>query len=667
MSLLLIVAGIALSAMSGVPALFMGVSSARGQRLATLLMAAGAAAGLSGTLSPLFGPSVPTRFFGAFLRVDALSAFFLVPIFLMGGLGSFYGLGYWPAGEHARNARKLQLFWGLLTAGMSTLVVANHAVFFLVGWEFMALSAYFLIDTEDDLTESRRAGWIYFIATHVGTLTLFALFAFWRRTTGSFSLLAASGISHRDADVLFFLALLGFGIKAGMMPFHFWLPGAHAAAPSHVSAFMSGVVLKMGVYGLVRFASLLPDPPVAWGIIMLFLGASSGLLGIVFAIGQRDLKRLLAYSSIENVGIILMGLGLALLGRTLHRVDWIVLGMASCLLHTWNHAFFKPLLFMGAGSVIHGTRTRRIDRLGGLARHLPLTSALFLAGSLAVCALPPFNGFVSEAVLYRGLFAGVGADGIAGAAAAVVAPVLATIGALAVAAFVKAWGGVFLGTGRTTDAGKAHEAPWTMLLPMFVYAALCAFIGLASVFVAPALDRAVTCWISATPGLLRLPSVASLLPLGLMGRIAVALVALTAAIAAAGTAIAWASGRKARRGVGTWDCGYAAPDARMQYGASSFARPIILLFAWLLKPRTRGNPVSGSFPLPAAMRSSVDDAVLDRVLFPAARLSLRRFRWIRNFQQGRTQQYLLYILVTLVLMLGALIPIGDLLARVFAR
>jgi hydrogenase-4 component B len=667
MSLQLVVAAIALSALSGVPGLFMGATSVGGQRLATILMVAGAALGLSGALSPLFSLPVNPEALGAFLRLDSLSAFFLVPVFLMGGLGSFYGLGYWPAGGHARNAHKTQLFWGLLTAGMATLVVSRQAFAFLVGWEFMALSAFFLVSTEDHLPDSRRAGWIYFIATHIGTLTLFAFFALWRRATGSFAFDAAPGLIAGAADGLFFLALLGFGLKAGMMPLHFWLPGAHAAAPSHVSANLSGVVLKMGVYGLVRFASLLPDPPVAWGILVLGLGAVSGLLGIVFAIGQRDLKRLLAYSSVENVGIILMGLGLALLGRTLYRTDWIVLGLAACLLHTWNHAFFKPLLFMGAGAVVHGTHTRRIDRLGGLAKLMPFTSLLFLAGSLAVCALPPFNGFVSEAVLYRGLFAGVASEGIAGAAAAFVAPVLAAIGALAVAAFVKAWGGVFLGTGRTEDAEKPHEAPWTMLLPMTIYAALCAAIGLAPVFVAPILDRVIACWLPGSTGASVLPAVASLLPLKELGFASFSLIAVLTAVVLVRLLVNTISQRKPRRGLGTWDCGYAAPDSRMQYGGSSFTQPVVALFSWLLKPRTRGSKVEGAFPLPVTMRKAVDDAVLDRLLVPAARFSLRRFIWIRRFQQGQTQQYLLYILVIMVLMLGALIPVGDLVARVFAR
>ena len=207
-------------------------------------------------------------------------------------------------------------------------------------------------------------------------------------------------------NALFFMALLGFGLKAGMMPLHFWLPSAHANAPSHVSAMLSGIVLKMGIYGLLRMLSLLPSPLPIWGGLILFLGVVSGLLGVVFAIGQHDLKRLLAYHSVENIGIILMGLGLAMLGRCAHRPEWVVLGLAGCLLHVWNHSLFKSLLFLCAGSVVHGAHTREIDRLGGLAKVMPWTAGLFVVGAVAICGLPPLNGFVSELLVYMGSLQG---------------------------------------------------------------------------------------------------------------------------------------------------------------------------------------------------------------------------------------------------------------------
>jgi hydrogenase-4 component B len=388
------------------------------QRLNAGLMVSGAAAGLAGGWSGLWinTPLIsdfPWQAGGnSIIGLDALSGFFLIPIFMMGGLGAVYGLGYWPQREHPEDGRKLRLFWGLLTAGMALLVISRHAMAFLFGWEVMALSAFVLIAVEDQKEECRRASWIYLISTHIGTMTLFALFALWRWATGSYDLkpVAAEAIGLGAMNVLFILTLIGFGVKAGIMPLHFWLPEAHANAPSHVSAMLSGVVLKMGIYGLVRFLSLLPDPPHFWGGTILLLGAVSGLLGVVFAIGQHDLKRLLAYHSVENIGIILMGLGLALLGVSAGKPVWIVLGLAGCLLHVWNHFLFKSLLFLGAGSVLHNTHTRQIDHLGGLAKSMPWTAAMFLVGAVAICGLPPLNGFVSELFIYLGLLESVTSD-----------------------------------------------------------------------------------------------------------------------------------------------------------------------------------------------------------------------------------------------------------------
>src|ERR1051325_8309374 len=334
---------------------------------------------------------------------------------------------------------------------MVMVIVARDGVLFLMGWEVMALAAYFLVVTEGNKSEVREAGWIYLVATHVGTLSLFGFFALLWRMTGSFDLwpTGLAGISSKAAVGLFVLGAVGFGIKAGLMPLHVWLPGAHANAPSHVSAILSGVLLKTGIYGRVRVCGLMPHPPLWWGGTLVVVGTVSAVFGIAFASEQRDLKRLLAYSSIENVGIIAMGIGVATLGRSMDRADLIVLGLGAALLHVINHSLFKPLLFLGAGAILHSAHTRQMDLLGGLGKKMPRTMALVVVGAIAICGLPPLNGFIGELLLYLGLFAMVvGGGGASGATswAALGAVALALVGALAVAAFVKFLGTVFLGS-----------------------------------------------------------------------------------------------------------------------------------------------------------------------------------------------------------------------------
>ena len=386
--------------------------SAAGQRVATVLHVLGCAVGIAGAAVVLFGrDSVVVEYAWRLpsgiirLAVDRLSAFFLMPVFVVSALGSVYGEGYWSEPEHPDNARKLRCFYGIATAGLLIVMVAGDAWTFLIGWEVVGLAAFFLVTTEQDDAEALRAGWIYLIATHTATLVLFAMFALLRQATGTWLLLRPKrfGSSPLLTPILL-LALLGFGIKAGVMPFHVWLPGAHAAAPSHVSAILSGVVLKMGIYGLVRTLSLLPAFPEWLGLALLALGIISGVLGVVLALAQHDLKRLLAYHSVENIGIILIGLGVGVLGIAQHQPAWAVLGFAGGLLHVWNHAAFKSLLFYSAGAVVRATGTRDLDALGGLLRRMRFTGAMFLIGAVAICGLPPLNGFVSEWLIYLGSF-----------------------------------------------------------------------------------------------------------------------------------------------------------------------------------------------------------------------------------------------------------------------
>ncbi len=667
MSFMLTVLAIALAAVSGVPGLFMPRRSAWGQTTAVSMVCLAALCGLSGVVLAWTQPD-PELYVLSWLSalnpklgLDALSAFFLVPVYLIGACGSIYGLRYWPAGEKGRTAPRLQIFWGLLMAGMAWLLISRDAMAFLLGWETMALSAFFLITAEDDRQESRKSGLVYLIATHIGTLCLFCLFALWRYASGSFDFLPlqAGTVSTLVLNALFFLALIGFGMKAGVIPLHFWLPGAHANAPSHVSAILSGVMLKMGVYGLVRLLSLLPEPPPLWGWLILILGAVSGLLGVVFALAQHDLKRLLAYCSVENIGIILMGLGLAMLGRSMDRPELVLLGMAGCLLHVWSHSLFKALLFMGAGSVLHETRTRNIDQLGGLSRRMPWSAGLFLIGAVAICGLPPLNGFVSELFVYLGLFKAWALPGSA-SLAMVAAPVLAMIGALAVACFVKAYGTVFLGAPRSPACERAREVPWVMIVPMGFLALLCLIIGFAPGLVVAVLSQAVSVWLPLGPSRQTGADLAASTPLSAVSFMALGLVGLVAVLAF----LLHVSGKKRSRTV-TWDCGYARPDSRMQYTASSLVQSLVGLFGWVLGPKTHGRRVQGYFPRQVTWESRVDEPVLDRVLAPRFGMVRDRLNWFHRFQQGKIQNYIFYILVTLLAMLATLVPFRKLLAGFF--
>jgi hydrogenase-4 component B len=654
----LILLGIVIAGASGVPSLLAGRHSMSGQWISTGLAALASGLGLAGVGVFWFvGDSEPiVRPWALFVGVpfsvgvDGLSALFLMPVFLISLLGTIYGLGYWRQTEHPGNGRKLRLFYGTLTAGMALLVIARNSVVFLFGWEAMALSAFFLVTTEEHDREVRQTGWLYLVATHVATLCLFGLFAVLRAASGSFALarLDAVRLAPGMATAIFILALVGFGLKAGVMPLHIWLPSAHAAAPSHVSAIMSGVLIKMGIYGLVRVTSLLPNPPLEWGGAVLSLGVISGVLGVAFAIGQHDIKRLLAYHSIENIGIIVTGLGLALTGRALGRADWIILGLAGGLLHVWNHALFKALLFLSAGSVIHAAHTREIDHLGGLAKGMPWTALCFLVGAVAICGLPPLNGFVSEFLIYLGLFGTLeNREGTSFAAAAFAAPALALIGALAAACFVKVYGAVFLGTARSDHAQHAHEStPTTMIGPMTILVAFCFLIGLAPILVAPILGKAISAWY---PELKDAgPSLTALAPLGWITTMGVLLIAALLVGTVALWLRLWSS--VVAKGA-TWGCGYIAPTPRIQYTSSSFAQMLVGLFAWALRPRTRQPVDLTLFPQKTAFQSEVPDPVLDEAVLPAFRFGGWLFSWFRVLQQGSIQTYLLYIFIALIVLL----------------
>lgn len=638
---------------SGLPGLLLDRRGAVGQWIAAMINILGSCIGGAGVVLCLaeseevrqirLAWSLPAGQFA--LGVDALSSFFLIPILLVSALGSIYGLEYWKQADHARNGRKLRLAWGVLTASMMLVVLARDAILFLMAWEVMALAAYFLVTTEDRKPEVRQAGWVYLIAAHLGTLCLFALFGLLRLATGSFDIWSAGALTGSPwlVNAVFVLGVVGFGLKAGIVPLHVWLPGAHSSAPSHVSAILSGVLLKTGVYGVIRVASLLPHPPGWWGGAIITVGCASALLGIIYAVAQHDYKRLLAYSSIENVGIIMIGVGLAMLGRSFDQDSWIALGMGGALFHVLGHSLFKPMLFMAAGSVLHATNTRQMDRLGGLAKQMPVTSWIFILGAVAISGLPPLNGFVSEFLIYSGLF-GVSSGKATGGAlwAAIAAPVLAMVGALSIACFVKLLGAVFWGSSRSSDTRHAHDPGILMRGPMIFLAIACALVGVLPTMVSGVVDRAVQAW---HPGLPSTLTSGKLIPFAAITYMACSLVFATLAV------LGYLRRRRQESSSApTWGCGYIAVTPRIQYTGSSFAQTLTVLFGWALLPRKTIKPTESIFARSNRFLTAFPDIVLDRALVPTFSFVERVFALARPIHRGPVQVYLLYVCMALLVL-----------------
>ena len=636
------------AACCGVPGLFFR-NGRLGQRLATLGALLAAMLAIPSAVSLLLAQRTVTYaiawnlpFDTCEISLDPLTCFFIIPIFLVFLCGSVYANGYWPAASHRSSEPGLTLFYGILTAAMALVVMARNGVLFLIAWEIMALAGYFLLVTEHGEEDVRTAGTVYLVATHVGTAALIVFFSLLRLHGGSF-LFPGAGALHLaagPASVLFVAALIGFGSKAGLMPLHVWLPSAHANAPSHVSAALSGVMLKMGIYGLLRFLSFVPDRPLWWGGLLAVTGLVSALLGICLAAAQRDIKRLLAYSSIENIGIIATGVGIALIGQATGNPRLAFLGMTGALLHILNHSLFKPLLFLCAGSVIHGAGTREMDRMGGLARRMPWSAALTLAGAIAISGLPPFNGFVSEFFLYLGFF---------GEARATVpsvvlgAPFLAMVGGVAVISFVKLYGATFLGHPRSEQVSRGHEAPATMLVPMALLAALCLAGG---IFPQPLLALArplvpLLTPVAATPGPLPLQP----LWFTIAGGSLLALAAVVYAVLRGR-----AASRPAAAGP-TWGCGYLAPTPRMEYTATAFSEILTSLLAGIVRTRVQRPPIAGYAPVPGELGYRPEETILERLIRPLFQVAGIGFAFVRRLQHGQLHIYMFYFLVTLIVLM----------------
>ena len=580
---------------------------------------------------------------GAHFRLDALAGFFLVVVNLGGAAASLTGLGY---GEHEPAPHRVLPFFPAFLAGMNLVVLADDAFTFLLSWEFMSLASWALVMAHHRVRDTARAGYVYLVMANFGTLALLLAFGLLAGVDGSYSFEAIRAGEHASwvGALVLGLVLLGAGSKAGIVPLHVWLPLAHPAAPSHVSALMSGVMTKVAVYGLIRIVFDLLGEPSWWsGLVVLFLGGVTAVLGVLYALMQHDLKRLLAYHTVENIGIVYIGLGLALAFEANGMQAAAALALTAALFHVFNHAIFKSLLFFGAGAVLTATGQRDMEHLGGLVHRMPYTSFAFLVGCVAISALPPLNGFVSEWLTFQAILQSPDLPqwGLKVAVPAI-GGLLALSAALAAACFVKAFGVTFLGRPRSGPAAEAHEVDRFSLAAMVSLAALCLLAGVLPGVVidwlAPVTQSLVNAQMPAQTGIAWL----SIVPIAesrssYNGLLVLIFIALSAALAA------WAIHRFAARGIRRappWDCGFPDSDPITQYTAGSFAQPIRRVFGTLVfQAREQvAMPPPGSLE-PARLTVVVRDLVWEGLYAPIAgvvdfvsgRLNALQFLTIRRY------------------------------------
>ncbi len=585
------------------------------------------------------------------IALDELSAFFLLCIFLISSLAAIYGAGALRRELGLRPLRSALVCFPVLVGAMAVVALAHDAVLFLIAWEVMSFASFFLVSFEHQQSKVRSASYTYLVASHLGVVFLFVLFAQLGAAAGNFDFdslmqLGRGAVPFGSANVCFVLALIGFGTKAGLFPLHMWVPQTYSAAPGHIAAVMSGVMSKLGIYGLLRVLGFLGAPDSSWGVVLLCLGAFSGLFGIVSALAQHELKRVIAYSSIENLGIICMGLGLGLLGDSQKNALLSYWGFTGAILHVLHHGFMKGLLFLCAGSVQQATREDSLNRLGGLLSRMPWTGALFLCGSLAISALPSLCGFVGEWFLYIGAFVGgSGPFSLSALLCILVLPTLALIGGLCALTFVRAFGIGFLGTPRSLAAEQARESDALCQVPMRLLGLGCLLLGLWPLLGVNLASRV-------TLGLGPLLQITMAWPgRGLLSPLVG--ITTTCGVLLALSLLLWGL----RRGLllnrsietgPTWGCGYARPSSRMQYTATSFSALVLRLFAGLIPREIKGQAPQGPFPSKTHYEEQVYDLADKHLIAPSRSRGLAIIQFLRGLQKGRLQTYLVYILVTLL-------------------
>lgn len=603
-------------------------------------------------------------FFPINVKIDQLSAFFLFIISLIALLSSVYSIGYMRQFYGKYNIGLFGFFYNIFIASMMFVVTSNDALFFVVVWEVMSLASYVLVIFEHDHAENVKAGFLYFIMTHVATGGIILAFLLIFSISGSFDFdvirMKAASIPPFELALISLLMLFGFGTKAGVIPFHIWLPEAHPAAPSQVSALMSGVMIKTGIFMMMRlFFDIIPSSAMWLGILILVIGSVSSLLGVLYALSEHDIKRLLAYCSVENVGIILMGMGSSLIFISAQNFPLAALAFAASLFHTMNHAIFKALLFLGAGSVVSATHTRNIEEYGGLIKKMPYTAFFFLIGAVAISAIPPFNGFAGEWLTYQSLFAGVGAFGIFEKSVFIFAIVsLAFTGGLAAACFVKAFGVTFLAKSRSHESEKAKESESTLLASMSILAFLCLIIGIFSgkaVFFLKNISNDLAIFSGGSP--LIEVAASALVVRGGYASLSMTQVFLVIALfsLAAYFILGKIFGPLKEKVYGTWDCG-ATLNPRMEITATSFSRSIISIFSGILKPTKQIDIEYHDANIRYFTKSSTVTLGMKNVyktyLYgPIFRLVIKISDKVKSIQCGNVNLYLLYIFATVIFLL----------------
>jgi hydrogenase-4 component B len=594
------------------------------------------------------------------LKLDRLTAFFILPLSILTLAAAVYSLGYLkPFYRH--HPGRFNLLFGLFILTIIAVLCAGDLIAFLIAWELMSLISFFLVIFEDEERSNRRAAYTYLIMTHLASAFLISAFALLYKYTGSLSPETAPVLPVFIQNILFGCFLIGFGTKAGIVPLHIWLPLAHPAAPSNVSALMSGIMIKTAIYGLLRFALIgLGMGQYWWGTLLLTLGLVSMVIGVAYALIESNFKRLLAYSSIENIGIILIGLGVAFWGKSSGSSMLLALGLTAALIHLFNHSLFKGLLFLGAGAVNQATGSKELEELGGLAKKMPQTALLILTGSLAAAALPPFNGFIGEWLTFQALLGAIVTPALKSSFPALLAIAgMGLAGAMAAGCFVKLFGIAFLGLPRSKCAEKARESSISMRLGAGLLAVLCLALGIFPSLLLKMLGPLVSdltgiAFIEEFPN----PNFGLIIPFDSIRSGIAPLPVVMALLLVAG--LSWSVikiilRQKPQRTGSTWDCGFERLTPRMQYSATGFSKPFRIIFRGLFRPCRELQVKQGLSPYhQESLRYIVStESVFEKYLYRPVfkKLTATAIQIQKRVQTGSVHTYLVYILLMIILLM----------------